>query len=214
MAMSAFLRIPEIKGSARQKHVLGYIEICGVVAEVNADIDWKTGFPKSGGLAKLQTKPKPKHKAMVLTKLIDLASADLYQAIYTGKKFAKAELGFWRMPPGGGTEERYYEMQMEGVRVAGVQILMPNNRLAANELIPELEQVQLTYDSIAYVYDAGGKAGGTDPKQGSFSDFMPVEFEPPIEAKIKAIALDYAKDASKYLAGELYSLLKPDAAKK
>lgn len=214
MALNAFLRIPEIKGSARQRHVQGYIEIHGVVAEVAADIDWKTGFPKTGGLTNLQTKPKPKHKAMILTKQIDLASADLYKAVYNGMKFKKADLAFWRMPPGGGTEEQYYTMQLEQVRIAGVQILMPNNRLTVNELVPELEQVLLTYETIAYLYDAGGKSGGTDPKQSSSSDIMPAEFEPPIEAKIKAVALDYAKDATKYLAGEVYSLFKPDAAKK
>lgn len=205
MAMNSFLKIPGIKGSARQSHVLGKIEIHGVTAEVVAEIDWKSGLPLKG---------KSKHKAMVLTKEADLASPALYEALRKGTKFDKVELDFWRMPPGGGNEERHYQMQLEGVQVAGLQLLMPNSRLTANELMPEQEELMLTYTSIAYVFEAGGHKSGTDPKEGNFSDFLTAEFEPPIEAKLKALALDYGKDATKALAAEVYKMFMPEQAKK
>mgnify|MGYP002371546380 FL=1 len=45
MGMNAFLDIPGVKGSARQEHVKDQITVHGVVAEVRADLDWKTGRP-------------------------------------------------------------------------------------------------------------------------------------------------------------------------
>ena len=205
MGMNAFLTIPGIKGSARQRHVVDKIVICGVTAEVAAEIDSTSGLPQSG---------KSKHKPMVLLKEFDRASPALYESLKNGTKHDKATLEFWRMPPGGGGEQMYYTINLEGVQVAGIQMSMPNTQVAANEMVPELEELSLTYSEISYVFSAGGKEGGTDPKEGDFTEFMKAEFEIPIEAKIRALALDYGKDATKFFASEVYAMFKPPAEAK
>lgn len=203
--MNAFLEIPDVKGSARQKHVLGKIVINGMTALVAADPNWKTGKPE---------KDKNKHKPMVLIKEIDRASTKLYTALKNATTYDNVRLEFWRMPPGGGTEQNYYTIKMDGVQIAGLRLLMPNNRFSINELMPEQEELMLTFTSISYSFSAGGKEGGTDSKENAVSAELKAEFEIPIETKAKAAAIDAGKDATKALAGEIYKLFKPESPKK
>jgi type VI secretion system Hcp family effector len=199
MGMNAFLTLPGIKGSARQKHVLGKIVVAGVDAQVGAELNWKTGRPEKG---------KNKHRPMVITKDIDLASPALHTALDKGTRFDVVTLELWRMPPSGGTEENYYTIVMNGVQVVGIKTIMVNNRRPENQLIPEQEEVSLSYETIIYGFKSGGKPDGTDATTSSKTEVMQAEFDIPSEAKIKELAIDVGKDAGKFVAGEVYSLWK------
>jgi len=225
MGLAAFLEIPGIKGSARQKHVLEKIVIHGVSAETYAVPNWITGKPDPEGVLKQSEgkKFKTRHKAMVLTKLIDKASPKLYEALASGESFNNVFLYFWRMPPGGGVEQNYYTIRMSGVQVAGLRILMPNNRMQANELMPEQEELLLTYTAVEYTFDTtptssalggGSGSGGTDKVEKANTEKFNVEFEPPIEAKVHEAAVAGGKWAAKAGAGQIYKLFKPDASSK
>jgi type VI secretion system secreted protein Hcp len=200
MGMNAYLSLPPIRGSARAQHVLGKIVVSGVTAEVRADLDWKTGRPE---------KAKNKHKPLVITKDLDLASPALQGALLSGATFNAVTLEFWRMPPGGGTDQNYYTIAMSGVQVIGIRLVMPNNRFAANEQLPEQEEVSLSYTSITYTFSAGGKPGGTDPGEKAQSESLDAECEMPAEAKLKQLAVDIGKDAGKAIAGEVYATFNP-----
>jgi type VI secretion system secreted protein Hcp len=151
MGMNAFLEIPGVKGSARQQHVKDLITVHGVVAEVRADLSWTTGRPEPD---------KSKHKPIVITKEFDLASPALQTALKVGTTFEHVRLQFWRMPPGGGTEEPYYTIRMSEVKVVGIQLDMPNNRRPENDLLPELEHVSFSYTGISYTFAAGPETAG------------------------------------------------------
>jgi type VI secretion system Hcp family effector len=199
MGMSGFISFPGITGSARQKHAAGKIVVAAVTAEVNAELDWRTGRPE---------KEKAKHKMLVFTKDIDVASPALHTALHHGNSFDKVTLELWRMPPGGGTEENYYTITMRKVQVAAIKTVMVNNRKPENTLVPEQEEVSLVFESIEHGFQSGGKAGGTDSSTKSKSDDMKAEFEIPVEAKLKDFAIDVGKDAGKFVVGEVYSLFK------
>jgi type VI secretion system secreted protein Hcp len=201
MGMNAFLDIPGIKGSARQKHALDKIVVAGVTAEVKAELNWKTGRPEPD---------KNKHKPMVITKDIDLASPALQTALENGTVFGSVKLEFWRMPPGGGTEQNYYTIDLRDVQVVGIGLLMDNNRLQKNGQMPEQEQVSLSYTKVRYTFAAGGKQGqgGTDPVEEANTGTLAAECDIPVEAKIKAVAVDAGKEAGKLIAGQVYGLFK------
>ena len=195
MGMNAFLSLPPIKGSARMEHSLGKIVVNGVTAEVRAELNWRTGRPE---------KDKNKHKPLVITKDVDLASPALQAALLSGASFNFATLEFWRTPPGGGSDQNYYSIVMSGVQVIGIRLLMPNNRFASNEQLPEQEEISLSYTSITYTFSAGGKPG-TDPVEKAQTEPLPAECDIPSEAKIKQLATDLSKDLAKAIAAEIYA---------
>ena len=183
MGMNAFLGIPGVKGSARQKHVLGKIVVHGVAGDV-----------------------KSKLQPLVITKPIDVSSPELHKALHKGTSWDVVTLEFWRMPPGGGAEEQYFVMVMNGVQIAGIKTVMHNNCKQENSLMPEQEEVSICYETVGYAFRSGGKQGGTEGETTSKSAILPVEFEPPMEARAKKLAEDLGKDAGKAIAAEAYKL--------
>lgn len=204
MGMNAFLTIGNIKGSARQQTRQGKIVVAGVVAQVSAELDWKSGRPVAD---------KNTHVPMVITKDIDAASPALHTALKNGNKFNGVMLEFWRMPPGGGTEENHYTIMMDGVQVVGIKTIMVNNRRPDNQLIPEQEELSLSYEKISYRFTSGGKEGGTDSAVSANAEMADAAFDVPYEAKLKDIAIDAFKDAGKFVAGEVYTLFKGEEKK-
>ena len=188
MGMNAFLTIGNIKGSARQQTREGKIVVAGVQAKVNAELDWKTGRPQ---------KDKTKHVPMVITKGIDAASPALHVALKNGNRFNGVTIEFWRMPPTGGVEENYFTVVMDGVQVVGMKTIMVVNTRPENLLIPEQEELSLSYEKIGYRFPGNGPV-----------EMLDAEFDVPYEAKAKEIAIDAAKDAGKAIAGEVYALWK------
>jgi type VI secretion system secreted protein Hcp len=212
MGMNAFLTIPNIKGSARQKHVEGKIVLSGVVHEVTSDIEIDVA---TGLLAKTVTgKTKagtPKHKPLVVTKDIDMSSPKLHGSMSIGEKFDKVQIDFWRMPPWGGSEERHYSIILAGVTILSIKTIMQNNKRQEYALFPEQEEVAFHFDKINFVWSSGGNNGGAQQQNGkelTDSGLLDGVFEAPAEAKLKAMALDVAKDAAKALGGGIYSLIK------
>lgn len=214
----AFLTIPGVEGSARQKHVLKQIAIQAVTAETVATPDWKSGTPSNSGVLGKVISPlaEVRHRAMVLTKPIDQASPALYEAMSNGAKWDGVSLNFWRIPPAGGAEQNYYRIKMDGVQVAGMRLVMPNNRMPGNELLPEQEELLITYTHVEYVYDTtptDTSNKGSEPTEKTNMQRLEVEFEVPLEAKVREAAVEGAKTAAKEAAGKLYELFKPERLK-
>ena len=210
----AFLSIPGVPGSARQQHVREQIAIAGVVAETVVVSEWTSAKPNTliAYKATSTRKVETRHKAMVLTKQIDFSSPILYGMMKAGEKIDGVALAFWRLPAGGGGEQNFFTMKLDGVQVAGVRLLMPNNKMPGNELFPEQEELLLTYTTVDYVFDTtprqlpGGGSGGTDPVEKGSSGPIDVVFDPPNEVIAKDLAIDSGKWAAAEAAKPLHEI--------
>jgi type VI secretion system Hcp family effector len=200
MGLNAFMTIDGIKGSARQKHVEGKCVVHGVRSDAAAEIDEEAGFPKKGY----------KYSPLVVTKQVDVASPKIHAAMHLGTALSRVTIDFWRMPPPGGAEERYYTIVLHDVYVMAVKTVMHNIQRPENMQLPLFEDVTFVFGEVEYEY------GGCDFKSGerktSSRPKTAAEFDIPAEAKAKEIAIDLGKSAGSTLAGDVLKLLLPPAA--
>jgi type VI secretion system Hcp family effector len=144
MALNAFLTIPGIKGSARQKTREGKITLVGFDHTVGVKADPKTGFPTA----------EEAPQVAICTKEFDLASPALHDALHNGTSLGTVTVEFWRMPPAGGPEENHLTIAFTGVRVAYIRTMMKHMRYQDHSLVPEHEQVALAYSGMKVAYKA------------------------------------------------------------
>jgi type VI secretion system secreted protein Hcp len=171
MTMTAFLKLTgdkvgDVKGSARQKgrefliSVIGFDHIVHAERYGDADPLGKTGMPTS----------KRRHGALVVTKEIDRATPKLHQAHAQNDVFKTFSLHCWRVPPAGGgpkgiAEENHWTIHLANARIAAIRTVMKNVRLPANSALPEMEEVEFTYDAIDYYWEALKGGDGSVVKQ-------------------------------------------------
>lgn len=162
MPLDAFLELNGITGSARQKGREGHITVRGYRHTVGAVTDAK-GVPTK--------EARPGY--LVVQKDLDIASPKLFAALHENTKISTATLRFWRMPPGGGNEENYYSISLTGVRIVSISGSMPYNREQDNSLLPEVEEIAFSFDTVGYAFASGGQEGSsvkqTTSSSGPFS---------------------------------------------
>src|SRR5262249_52885791 len=128
MGMNAFLTLPGIKGSARQKDREGKIVVSGVVHEVVSDLDFapqtvitRRRGPEAIGTVRLVNSVvkagDATHKPLVVTKDLDQSSPLLHGAMglkdsKSATVFPEVTIEFWRMPPSGGIEENHFTITL------------------------------------------------------------------------------------------------------
>jgi type VI secretion system secreted protein Hcp len=153
MALDAFLDFGgKIKGSVKQQGREGKVRVFGVDHLMAAVTDGATGFPTKTVMP----------GALVATKSADLASAPLQKAMQEGTVFDTVRLEMWRMPPTGGVEENHYTMVLTDAQVKSIRTFMRFNKPADDMLIPEVEEVALSYKAISFSYksaDGNNSAG-------------------------------------------------------
>lgn len=190
MALSAALDIG-IKGSAAQKHVLGQIMVHAVNHNIATPRDSKTGMPSG----------KPQHGSLTITKNVDLSSPELRAAMLSGRLIGKGTLSFFRLPPAGGQEESHYSIIITGARIASIRLYSPNTNVASESLVPDLEEVRLTYKSIEWKYhgtERGSNNNNTKVNvEGSEDDVNPAPDE--LEAWAKGMLLGAQKELEGYI---------------
>ncbi len=165
MANNAFLTVAGLKGSARQTHVKDKSVVNGFEHTIESNRDAETGQPKG----------KPRHRGMVVTKEIDLASPGLHKGHADGTEYSSVSVEFWRMPPAGGQEENYYSIVLSKAKVASIRTVMLHNRLEGNALIAEYEEVSFTYESINWKFKT--KDGGADSQSETQCNPAPDKLE-------------------------------------
>lgn len=162
MALNAFMTIPGVKGSARQKGREGKITLVGFDHTIGAESDPTTGFP---------TKKVAPHVAVCM-KEFDLSSPTLRQGLLDGKTYESATIEFWRMPPTGGPEENHLTMVLSGVKLASIRTVMLHNKPQDLSLIPEYEQVSFSYTGLRCLYKAAdGNSDSGNILVDSFKDW-------------------------------------------
>ena len=201
MALSGTLSIPGIKGSGKQPNNAGKSVVIAVSHEVTADLDETTGRPKG--------KDKWKHKPIVITKPIDLASPKLHAAMEAKKPIPGVTvLEFWREPPGGGKTENHYTISLNNVQIAFIRTVMTDMRRPSNTAMPEYEEVGLAYDGIGWGWHSGQKHEGTDRAESNSYVAKAAPFAMPDEAALRALVLSTIQSALSGAASEI-----ADAAK-
>lgn len=150
MALDAFLNFNgKIKGSVTQQGREGKIRVFAVDHKIEAMPDGASGFPSKTVMP----------GAMVATKGVDAASAPLHQALQENTTFNSVNLEMWRMPPTGGVEENHFTVVMTDVQVKSIRLVMRFNKPQEDSLIPEVEEVALSYKGISFSYKSTGKDG-------------------------------------------------------
>lgn len=185
MAMNAFLTVPGIKGSARQKGREGKITVLAATHEVVADLHPVSGLPMGTS----------KHKYLVVSKEVDLATPKLHAAIGKPLTNDAVVLEFWRMPPTSGVEEIFYSIGLENAQIVSIRLVMPDGRLPGNSPIPEYEEVAFTYTGIQF--------GFRSAKHQVLSSQIKAKFALPDLLALEAMGKDLAKSAVLAVAAEL-----------
>ncbi|MCB9881973.1 MAG: type VI secretion system tube protein Hcp [Planctomycetes bacterium] len=167
MALHAFLTVPNIKGSARQKGREGKIAVVAFKHEVQSDRD-EYGLPKKG----------PKHGALLVTKQFDLASPGLHGAHANNETFNEVRLEFWRLPPSGGGEENHLTIALGKARIASIRSFMDDVRKPEGSLLSEYEEVAFCYEQIAWSYQSGdGKDSASSTVVERVEEYWDEKFE-------------------------------------
>lgn len=94
------------------------------------------------------------HKPFVFTKEIDSSSPYLYKAVTTGQTLKSAEFKWYRIDDAG-DEALYFTTKLEKVKVVSVSPKMHDIKDASKERYGHLEQVELRYEKITWIYEDG-----------------------------------------------------------
>src|SRR5687768_1895729 len=114
MALDAFLTVPGLRGSARQKTREGKSHVVSASHHIE------------------QTDAGLVHRPFTVRKPLDAMSPGLAAALAEGKAISGVvTIEHWRMPPGGGQEENYYTVYLQGAKVVGIKLTMPYTKMEA-----------------------------------------------------------------------------------
>lgn len=174
MALDAFLTVPGLKGSARQKGREGKSHV--VAASHHME----------------QTEAGLIHRPFTARKTYDLMSPGLAAALAEDKTLGMVTIEHWRMPPGGGAEENYYTIFLDGAKIVSIKQTMPYVRMEATSQLAEYEEVAFSYSNISWQY----KGADGPQKTGPFAaaEFMASE---------EAMVAKYMGDKFKELAADI-----------
>jgi type VI secretion system secreted protein Hcp len=150
MALNAYLVIEAEKtgavaGSVTQKGREKSIMVIAANHEIRSPRDQASGLPTG----------KRQHGPLVITKEVDKASPLLYNILVNNENVKKWKLQFWRPSPAG-TEQMVYAIELENANIAGIKMIMPNNKHPELMKFAEYEEVQFTYQKITWTWTDGG----------------------------------------------------------
>lgn len=91
------------------------------------------------------------HDALVVVKEVDKATPLLYQAACSGKTLPEFKIEWYRISPTG-QEEPYFQHTLKNVKVASVEIMLPNTKDPAKEKQTHLEKLELLYEEITWTF--------------------------------------------------------------
>lgn len=150
MAIDVFLQIEGIKGESQDAAHQGWIELTSA--------QWGIVQPRSvtvstgGG----HTAERCEHRALMLTKLADLASPILMQHCSMGKTIPKAKLEFLRAD-GQGKPVKYYEVELENIMIATIDQSVHEGSILRDSFSLRFSKVKWKYTQ----QKIGGGVGGS-----------------------------------------------------
>lgn len=134
----------EIKGDVSIVKREGSIEVLALEHEVAIPTD-----DSSGAITGTRV-----HKPYVFTKHIDSSSTYLFKAVTTGQTLKEASFIFFKINSDG-TEEEYYSVMLESVKVASVATVMHHVKEASALKKGHEEVVELRYEKATWSFKEG-----------------------------------------------------------
>lgn len=161
MAMTAFLKATDIKGTGVQKDRVNMVPVIGFTHEVKTEID-----PGTGDVGKVR-----QHAPFVIQKEIDLSTPAFHQYQTNGKAIPKCELHLWHMPKSG-PEAHYFTIELKDAKVVFIRTVMPTVADPANGNMHEYEEIGLEYAEISWqkVAISGEFTSGNEASSPAMSD--------------------------------------------
>ncbi|NHR08165.1 Hcp family type VI secretion system effector [Chromobacterium haemolyticum] len=149
MAIPAYMWLKDdggadIKGSVTVQGRENSVEIVSFGHEVSIPTDGNTG--KLTGTRV--------HAPMRLTKEFDASSPYLYKAVTSGQTLKEVEFKWYQIDDAG-SEQEYFNIKLDNVKIVSVAPLMYNVKDPAYERYNHLEQVELRYEKITWAYKDG-----------------------------------------------------------
>jgi type VI secretion system secreted protein Hcp len=156
VALSAYLKLAgqkqgEIRGSVTQKGRERTIMVIALSHDIVTPRDPATG----------EASGKRQHRALVITKELDAASAPLHSAQASNENLKDWELQFWR-PSATGTEQQHFTIRLTNASIASIHMEMPNNKHADLMRLETFEEVAFTYQTIEWIWTDGGLTSSDD----------------------------------------------------
>lgn len=151
MAIDVYLQIEGIKGESADSAHQGWIELASVHMGVAQPRSATTST--AGG----HTIERCEHRALSVTKLVDMASPILMQTCSTGKTIPKAKLEFMRAD-GEGKPVKYYEVELENVMIANMDQLISEGNILHDDIGLRFSKIKWRYTQQKI---GGGQAGNT-----------------------------------------------------
>jgi type VI secretion system secreted protein Hcp len=149
MAIPAYMTITDdggtkIKGSVTVKDREGTVEIVAFHHRVSIPTDSNTGKLTGTRI----------HSPIKLTKETDASTPYLYRATTTGQTLKSIEINWYKINSAG-KEEEYFNTKLENVKVVAVEPKMFDIKIPAFEKHNHLEEIELRYEKITWLYKDG-----------------------------------------------------------
>lgn len=156
-ALSAFMRATgdtqgEIKGGVVLAGREDSMEVLSYEHQVISPRDAATGLPTG----------KRQHGAVKITKEIDKATPLLYTALVSNENLSEVEIRFWRPDPSG-KEVQYYTVQLTNASISSIRQWKANNKDPEGARLPDMEEIQITYEQISWTIEEGGITAQDNP---------------------------------------------------
>lgn len=95
------------------------------------------------------------HLPFQITKEVDKATPDLYEAFENNELLTEFTLRFYRIDPTG-VEVHFYTIELINARIVGIHQEMLNNRNTENQQYREMEHISFVYEQIRRTFEADG----------------------------------------------------------
>ncbi|KPA09094.1 type VI secretion system effector, Hcp1 family [Candidatus Magnetomorum sp. HK-1] len=144
MAMTSYLRIDGIEGSADVEGREGCMEIVKAEHSLHIPTDRKNGTISGARV----------HNPFILTKNIDKGSSPLHDHLCKAKVIPKAVIEWYRPHPDG-YDELYYTQTLENARVVRITTILPDVDDPNTEEYKHREEIAFQYEKITWLIKEG-----------------------------------------------------------
>lgn len=136
-----------IKGGVTAKGREDTIALTAFQYQVQTSID-----PSSGTAT-----GKRQHSPIMITKLIDQATPQLYEAFVSNETLTSATIALWGpLPDGSGTETQYFTITLTNALLVAATLSSPNVQDPSNMTGPSYEELQFVFQTITLTWVNGG----------------------------------------------------------
>ncbi|KMN76275.1 Hcp family type VI secretion system effector [Chromobacterium alkanivorans] len=149
MAIPAYMWLKDDGGA----DIKGSVTVQGRESSVEVvEFDHAVRIPTDGNTGKLTGTRV--HEALTLVKEFDASSPYLYKAVTSGQTLKEVEFKWYQIDDAG-SEQEYFNIKLDNVKVVSVAPKMYNIKDPDRERYNHLEEVEMRYEKITWAYKDG-----------------------------------------------------------